>query len=275
MVRYFMIPKLDDYQHYKHRNPPWIKLHRSVMSDWKHAGLPDGIKWHLAAIWLLASAHDNKLPFDDEIITNMIHANTKTNLNLLLSEGFICMLDDCKHDASTALSDCKQSALSGALSVEKSREREEKRREENNYCLQTSEIDSKSLENCPGVLAPESEKNATTGTTELPTAIPADIEQIGFGLGWTTFPSGTWRTWSEAYPVEWIRAAMLTGESASSQGKRISARYVSAILQSYQKQGGPDRANAKGNNGRSQTVAGRAPGLDRHGEPIGKYDGMG
>jgi len=96
--KHFRVVNLEKYQHYKDRNPTWIKLYRTVLSDFEHITMPDASKWHLSAIYLLASAHDNKLPFNDEIISRLIQANTKTNLNLLLSHGFISMLAEPAQD---------------------------------------------------------------------------------------------------------------------------------------------------------------------------------
>jgi hypothetical protein len=43
------------HQHYKFRNPPWIKLHRSIMSDPVVQSLTPGDRYRLICLWLIAS----------------------------------------------------------------------------------------------------------------------------------------------------------------------------------------------------------------------------
>jgi hypothetical protein len=42
-------------QHYKKRNPPWIKLHRSTLDDLDFLKLPVASKALAPYLWLLAS----------------------------------------------------------------------------------------------------------------------------------------------------------------------------------------------------------------------------
>ena len=54
----------EDYQHYKDRAPPWIKLHVKTLESYKFSRLQDASKAHLMLIWLLASRTGNNLPYD-------------------------------------------------------------------------------------------------------------------------------------------------------------------------------------------------------------------
>ena len=116
-MEYFKVSNLDKFQQYKDRNPTWIKLHRSVLTDFDHVELPDTVKWHLCGIWLIASAHNNKLPYNDEMITRLIQANTKTNLNLLLTKGFIEIIGERTQPVQTPYEPCNTET-----ETEKSRE---------------------------------------------------------------------------------------------------------------------------------------------------------
>ena len=49
------------FQHYKHRSPPWIKLHRSLLDDFRFHGLPVASKALAPMLWLLASEHPEGL----------------------------------------------------------------------------------------------------------------------------------------------------------------------------------------------------------------------
>lgn len=105
---YFRVVNLEKYQHYKHRNPPWIKLHASTLEDYDFARLQDACKMHLCAIWLLASRTENKIPWDTEWIATRINATSKVDLNALQAAGFIELTGDASNTRATR----KQSALS-------------------------------------------------------------------------------------------------------------------------------------------------------------------
>jgi len=85
----FCVKNFEKFQHYKDRNPPWIKLYNEVLEDYTFGSLPDASKAHLLAIWLLASRTGNKLPFDAEWIAKRINATEAVNLTLLAETGFI------------------------------------------------------------------------------------------------------------------------------------------------------------------------------------------
>src|SRR5690242_9529985 len=51
-----------EFQHYKHRDPPWIKLHRRLLNDPEWFALDGDASKMLANCWLLASEHDGELP---------------------------------------------------------------------------------------------------------------------------------------------------------------------------------------------------------------------
>ena len=59
---YLRVKNFDQFQHYKDRNPPWIKLYTTTADDYLFSSLPDATKAHLILIWLLASKTGNKLP---------------------------------------------------------------------------------------------------------------------------------------------------------------------------------------------------------------------
>ena len=106
--QYFQVVNLEKYQHYKHRNPPWVKLHAITLEDYDFGRLQDASKMHLCAIWLLASRTDNRIPWDAEWIATRINATAEVDLDALQDAGFIELIAD----ASKALATRKQSAAS-------------------------------------------------------------------------------------------------------------------------------------------------------------------
>ena len=81
-TQYFRVVNLEKYQHYQHRNPPWIKLHASTLEDYDFGRLQDASKMHLCAIWLLASRTGNKIPCDADWIAKRINAIGKRRPSL-------------------------------------------------------------------------------------------------------------------------------------------------------------------------------------------------
>lgn len=126
MINYFKVKNWDDFQHYKDRNPPWIKLHNHLLDDYDFECLGDAAKGHLLCIWMLASRTKNLMPFDVNWISKKIGSSSKVNLKLLLESGFLVM----EHDASTMLQDGEQVATVSVPSEEKSRGEERQIRED-------------------------------------------------------------------------------------------------------------------------------------------------
>ena len=104
---YLKVKNWDEFQHYKNRTPPWIKLHRDLLRDYDFTCLQDASKLHLVLLWLLASQLDNKIPTDPKWITKQLGLSKTVNLKPLIDNGFILLVQD----ASKVLADCKQSAI--------------------------------------------------------------------------------------------------------------------------------------------------------------------
>ena len=84
----------DTFQHYKNRNPPWIKLHTALVDNYDWSKLPDAAKAHLMGIWILASKHQNKVPADPAWIAKRIGATEPVDLQVLISAGFISLASE-------------------------------------------------------------------------------------------------------------------------------------------------------------------------------------
>ncbi len=100
-MKYLEIPNWDEFQHYKDRNPPWIKLHNQILENYEFTCLPDATKAHLLCIWMLASRTDNKIPNNPQWIANKIGASDLVQIDLLVEANFLAYTD-----ASTMLADC-------------------------------------------------------------------------------------------------------------------------------------------------------------------------
>lgn len=103
-MKYLRVKNWENFQHYKDRSPPWIKLHRDLLRDYHFLCLQDASKMQLMLIWLLASQLDNKIPADSEYIKAQIGIKGELNLKELIDNGFL-------EDDSGLLAQCKQVAI--------------------------------------------------------------------------------------------------------------------------------------------------------------------
>lgn len=63
-VKFFRIRDFKKYQHYKDRNPPWVKLHGELLDDYEFQQLPVSARYLYLHLTWLASKTDNKIPND-------------------------------------------------------------------------------------------------------------------------------------------------------------------------------------------------------------------
>jgi hypothetical protein len=82
-----------EFQHYRDRRPPWIKLHRGLLDDFAWHRLPDASKALGPMLWLLASEHaDGAIPDDRESIAFRLHTTSDkvdAALGPLIGAGFL------------------------------------------------------------------------------------------------------------------------------------------------------------------------------------------
>lgn len=132
---FYRVKNHERFQHYRERNPPWIKWHFvNAISDYGFSNLEDHAKWHAVGLASLASQLDNHIPADAEWVGRMIHASQPIDFKPLEAIGFIvpCDCDSCREqDASKTLARRKQSAMPS---------RGEESREEKNYICAADRI---------------------------------------------------------------------------------------------------------------------------------------
>lgn len=88
-VRFFRIRDFNQFQHYKDRNPRWVKLHGEQLEDYEFQQLPDAAKFHTLALTYLASRTGNKIPNDPAWVAAKIGATDPVDLTLLCEFGFL------------------------------------------------------------------------------------------------------------------------------------------------------------------------------------------
>ena len=93
-VKMLRVRNFETHQHYKDRNPPWIKLHSSVLADYSFGCLQDASKAHLMLLWVLASKVSNRIPYDLKWITGQLQASGPVDVEELILHGFIEVFTD-------------------------------------------------------------------------------------------------------------------------------------------------------------------------------------
>lgn len=126
-MNYLRIKNWEAFQHYKDRNPPWIKLHRALLDDYEFAALEDAVKGQLMLMWLFASQNEGRIPHDAKFLERKLGLTEKCRLDELIRNGFLIPEQPDSTSASEPLADCKQDA-SEPLALTRSREESQRRK---------------------------------------------------------------------------------------------------------------------------------------------------
>ena len=107
------------FQHYRNRRPPWVKLYTEILDDFDDDGnpkrfrsLPDTAKLTFVMLLALASRYNGIIPTDDPqwLATHTGIAPESVNIEPLLQANYIHASKDASKDASKPLAGCKQDA---------------------------------------------------------------------------------------------------------------------------------------------------------------------
>jgi hypothetical protein len=120
---FYSIKNWAQFQHYKDRNPAWIKMHVALLSSEDWVMLDDASRLLAVVCMLIASKHEGRVPNKPDYIKRVAYLDQTPDLAPLISCGF---LSEPLADASTAQADAPKRLSRG----EERRGREEERREE-------------------------------------------------------------------------------------------------------------------------------------------------
>jgi hypothetical protein len=84
------------FQHYSDRNPPWIKLHFSMLSSEDWVTLDDASRVLAIACMLIASRNGGEVPGSTEYMKRVAYLNKTPNFKPLIECGFLEVASDCK-----------------------------------------------------------------------------------------------------------------------------------------------------------------------------------
>ena len=87
-----------EFQHYKDRSPPWIKLHKGLLDDRQYQSLPIASRALAPMLWLLASeSKDGSFDADHEELAFRLRTSVKdvaAGLGPLVAKGFFVPAQD-------------------------------------------------------------------------------------------------------------------------------------------------------------------------------------
>lgn len=98
-MKFFKVKCFETLQHYKDRNPPWIKLHYEWFDNYNFSCLQDASKLQLILIFMLASRSENILPWDENWLTKKLGVVQKVDLEILKKLGFIEEIQSVSNEA--------------------------------------------------------------------------------------------------------------------------------------------------------------------------------
>ena len=96
-MKYIRVKNWDDFQHYKDRNPPWIKLHQNLITSMAWVMSDDVQRAYLVGIMLLAAKTDNCIENDPPYIQRVLHMHSPFDPAWLIECGF------CEYSAEQVL----------------------------------------------------------------------------------------------------------------------------------------------------------------------------
>lgn len=105
----FKVRNWEEYQHYKDRNPPWIKLHFALLTSEDWVLLDDASRVLAIACLLIASRNDGYVPCKPDYIKRVAYLNQEPDFNPLIECGFLDPDSGCKQALAGARPEERQS----------------------------------------------------------------------------------------------------------------------------------------------------------------------
>jgi hypothetical protein len=95
--RFISLVNWEKLQHYKDRNPPWIKLHQEVLTSRMWVTGDDASRSLAIACMLLASRTGNKIPLDPGYIKRVAYLNQEPDFTPLVEAQFLQIVEDAQN----------------------------------------------------------------------------------------------------------------------------------------------------------------------------------
>jgi hypothetical protein len=170
---HLVVKNFERFQHYRDRNPPWIKLYGDVLVDLAFVQLPEAAQAQLIKLWILASQFGHPLPNDPKLLAGKIGSTGKFYLAELIAAGFIIPSDFASNRGDPAL------ARALAKSSENATPSVRARFQSSEVELDTAALDAGVLECSPVALAIWCNRAVAEKWGEQPSPyVPANAVQL-------------------------------------------------------------------------------------------------
>lgn len=94
MTQYLRIVGWEQYQHYKDRNPPWIKLHRELLTSETWVSSSNDERVLAITLMMLAAASGNKIKADARYIQRVAYLDVAPDWSGLVRLGFVEVIEE-------------------------------------------------------------------------------------------------------------------------------------------------------------------------------------
>ena len=109
-MQYLSVKNLTKFQHYKHRNPPWIKLYREFWTDYTLRSLPVNARLLFIGLTSLAMELENNIPGDERYLSDRLGFKVLEKDIIYLISSNLILSNLPEHVASDVLAPCKHVA---------------------------------------------------------------------------------------------------------------------------------------------------------------------
>lgn len=99
--RFLAVKGFRKFQHYRDRDPVWIKLYTNLLIDAAFLQLPEVAQAQLMKLWILASQLGNPLPNNPKLLAGKIGTSGKFHLAAIIDAGFLIATDDPSEESAS------------------------------------------------------------------------------------------------------------------------------------------------------------------------------
>lgn len=89
LPQYVSVKNLEKYQHYKHRNPPWVKLHYAILDDPAFLALDEVQQCRYIKLIMLASRQMNCISTNSQYLAKVLRTGEHVDVTPLIDAGFL------------------------------------------------------------------------------------------------------------------------------------------------------------------------------------------
>lgn len=89
-MQYLSVKNFEKYQHYKRRNPPWVKLYYALLDDFGFLALPERAQLLYVKLLLIASRTANQIPADVAYLSKVCRSKVlRQTVESLIGASFV------------------------------------------------------------------------------------------------------------------------------------------------------------------------------------------